>query len=350
MAGRRCAFPSVLALLLAGGLLASASTAAETVTLRVQNTVPSSIAVIGPAMEELDRSVAALTEGTLRLRPYEPGALVPALQTFEAVAAGAVDAANIGLGSYMGKEPALAFFNTVPFGPEPAEYVAWLQAGGGNQLMDEILARHGLKALHCVMFSAEGSGWFRRPIERVEDLRGLKMRIHGLGAAALERLGVSTQLLAAGDTYPALERGVIDAAELGPPSMDLEVGMHELADHYYLPGWHQTTTIRQLVLGLELWDGLSEQHRRALGIACGDLMLRTIAESESLQAPALAELEGRHGVTLHRWGPEFLEAFEQAWQEVAEDYAARDESFGRVWESYRSFRETYALWKRLGYL
>jgi TRAP-type mannitol/chloroaromatic compound transport system substrate-binding protein len=344
---------SVAVAALLGAGLAQAPTPAsaeETVTLRLQSAYPRTLPMLGPAMHAVADKVEALTEGTLRIRVYEPNALVPMLQTWDAVAAGSVDAGFAGLGFWVGKEPAVSFFNSVPFGPEAAEYLAWHYEGGGSELMDEVLGEHNIKALNCNMISPEGSGWFREPIEQVEDLQGLRMRIVGLGGATLEKLGVSTQILAPGDIYPALERGVLDATEFSMPNMDLHFGYHEVAKHYYFPGWHQLVTINQLLINRDRWESLSERQRLALEAVCHDELLRGFALSEASQGPALRELEEEHGVTLHRWGPEFLEAFQNAWQEVVDDYAADDETFAKVYESFRDFREQYAIWRELGYL
>jgi TRAP-type mannitol/chloroaromatic compound transport system substrate-binding protein len=353
MTTRQMVLRGALALAVGGGLLVStpvAPSAQETVTIRLQNGYPRTLPLLGPQMQQLSERVAELTGGTLRIQVFEPGSLVPMLQAWDAIAAGSLDATFAGLSFWVGKERSLAFFNAVPFGPDASEYLAWFYAGGGAELMDEVVGRHGLKAINCNMISAEGSGWFRQPIESVEDLRGLKMRIAGLGGATLEKLGVSTQILAPGDIYPALERGVIDAAEFSLPHMDLHFGYHEVAKHYYLPGWHQMVTINQVTINRDTWDGLSAQQRAAVETACMELLVKGFAESEALQGAALKVLQEEHGVTLHRWKPEILEAYRDAWNQVVEDNVAADETFKRVWESFNGFREEYALWKQLGYL
>ena len=196
---------------------------------------------------------------------------------------------------------------------------------------------------------AEGSGWFREPIESIDDLKGLKMRFFGLGAKVMEKLGVSTQLLAAGDIYPALELGTIDATEFSMPAIDRDLGFHEIAKHYYFPGWHQPISMGELIINLDNWDGLTDTQREIVNAVCKESMLRGLAQGEAIQFGAMQELQAQ-GVTFHRWSPEILAALEEAWYEVADEISADDADFARVWASLQSFRENYKLWGDLGYL
>jgi len=159
--------------------------------------------------------------GTFRIKFFEPNALIPAKGCFDAVGEGSVDACWSTTGFWYGKEPALAMFTAVPFGPAAGEYLAWFYFGGGEELMDEIYAKHGLKSVQCGIIAPEASGWFRKEINTLDDLKGLKMRFYGLGAKVMEKLGVSTQLTAGGDIFRALERGSIDATEFSMPVIDL---------------------------------------------------------------------------------------------------------------------------------
>lgn len=165
----------------------------------------------------------------------------------------------------------------------------------------------------------------------------------------MEKLGVSTQLIAPGDIFPALELGTIDAAELSFPALDLALGFYEVAKHYYFPGWHQPITFGELMINLDDWNSISSTQQAILQSVCKESITRTLAESEAIQFKALQELEDK-GVTLHRWNPEILAAFEAAWQEVVAEEAANDSDFSRVWDSLRTFRENYKVWGDLGYI
>jgi TRAP-type mannitol/chloroaromatic compound transport system substrate-binding protein len=305
----------------------------------------------------LVENVRIATGGTVELKFFEPGALVPTLEVFDAVSTGAVDAAWSSPGYWAGKEPAMPIFTTVPFGPNASEYLAWLYEGGGEELFREVYAKHNIHPLHCGLHSPEGSGWFREPIESPEDLRGLKMRFFGLGARVMEKLGVSTQLIAGGDVYPALELGTIDALEFSMPVSDLNQGFWQVAKHYYLPGWHQQTSLFELIVNLDRWNELSVIQHEQIALACSDLFRAGAAMSESMQVGAIKELKAK-GVTLHEWPPEMIELFRQATAEVMAEEAAKDETFAKVkdetfakvWESLSGFRAEYREWRELGYL
>jgi TRAP-type mannitol/chloroaromatic compound transport system substrate-binding protein len=341
----RFLFASCLAAFL--GLVAPAAAQQErTVTLRLQSGYPSTLGLLGPATRQLSETVELLSGGTVRFRTFEPGAIVPVLQMPDAVAQGSLDAAFGGSVWWANKEQAFNIFTAVPFGPNAAEFLAWIHYGGGQQLADELFAQHNAKALFCHLIPPEAAGWFRRELRTLEDFRGLRMRIAGYGANVLERLGGSPQLLAPGDIFQALERGVIDGAEFSVPSLDLGVGLHQVARHYYFPGWHQQHGFNTLWIHMARWRELSDRQRRMIEIACNDMVLRSLAESESLQSAAIEEVR-RRGVTVHRFSPEVLAGLRRAWDEVATDLAARDANFKRVWDSLSGFRQRYRVWSEV---
>ncbi len=341
-----------LGALAAGALIVSAplAEAQERVQWRAQSAYPAALPQLGPILPTVSERVERATGGNFRIRAMEPGAMVPMLESWDAISAGSLDAGFASLGFWPGREPGASFFSAVPFGPDFGEYTAWMYEGGGVELMDEIMAEHNMKMLICGTLSPEGAGWFREEITSVEDLEGLRMRIFGLGGAVMEKLGVSTQLLAPGDIYAALDRGALDATEFSMPSLDLHFGFHEVANNYYFPGWHQMVTLMQLMINLDRWNELSDENQAILEYACHDITVRTLAEAEANQGPALRELQDEHGVALREWPEEILDAYREAWGEVVEDYKAQDETFARVWESYSEFREEYALWRELGYI
>ncbi len=343
---------STVALAAAAGVAAFASTAevkAQTVNWNMQSTYPGSLTQLGTLGKRIEEQLREVSGGEINVVFQEPGAIVPALEVFDAVASGAVEAGWSTPGYWAGKVPSLPLFGAVPFGPRAGEYMAWYYFGGGKEMFEEIYNRFGIHSVICGVIAPEASGWFRQPIESVEDLRGLKMRFFGLGAKVMEKMGVSTQLLAGGDIFPALELGTIDATEFSMPAIDLNLGFYQVAKHYYLPGWHQQSTMFDLMFNKALWDGLTDTQRAQIEAVCGDSVRHGIAEGEYLQFAALAELEEK-GVTIHSWSPEILEALEAAWVEVVQEESANDEDFARVWESLSTFRENYKRWGELGYL
>lgn len=332
------------------GIGASISAAAqERVKWRMQSAFGSNLSVVGEVAARFERIVDAISGGTFQVEFHEPGALVPTFEGFYAVKSGGVDAMWGAAGFHAGKIPALSWFSAVPFGPRAGEYLAWLKYGGGNEIYNEIYAKHGLKGFQCAVIAPEASGWFRKEIKSTSDLKGLKMRFFGLGAQVMSKMGVSTQLLSPADIYPALERGVIDATEYSMPSMDLDLGFYQVAKHYYFPGWHQQATVGELLVNRKRWEALTDQHKAILNVACGDSLNWSFVRSEALQYKAMLKLREK-GVKIHRWPDSVLDEFETSWNQVIAEQSAKDPLFKRVYESYAAFRSQYAIWRQHGYL
>ncbi len=323
--------------------------AQEQVEWTMQSAFGSKLSILGEAVQRFQQNVQSMSAGTLRIEVYEPNALVPTLEGFEAVGKGSIDAMWGASAYHVGKIPALSWFTAVPFGPRAGEYLAWLRYGGGDDIYDEIYTAHGLKGLHCLIIAPEASGWFRKEIRSVEDLHGLKVRYGGLGEKVMAKMGASTQLLAPSDIYSALDRGVIDAAEFSMPSIDLAFGFHQVAEHYYFPGWHQQASIGELLINLEQWEMLSEQHKTIIEVACGDSLNWSFVRSEALQFQAMEKLQ-EEGVIFHRWPDNMLKLFEMKWQEVVTEESAKDPIFKKIYDSFRAFRMQYAIWRTHGYM
>ena len=330
-------------------LALTAQAPAQDVTINVAQAYPASSAVLGHTPADLAEMLAVASGGTLQMKTFEPGALVPVLETFDAVAKGAVDAGYTAGTFWAGKDVTFNMYSAVPFGPATEEYLAWMTEGGGLELQDELYASHNLKSILCGVVTPEAGGWFNKEINAVSDLDGLKMRFAGLGAQVIERVGVSPQLMAPGDIYAALDRGVIDATEFSTPAADISLGFDEVAKYYYFPGWQQQSAFAQLLINLDLWNGLSDQHKTLIVMGCDAAIARTLAEGESLQAPALAEIASR-GVEIRTFPAEVIDALESEWMAVTDELTAKNENFKKAWDSYSAFRESYAPWRDIGYL
>ena len=340
---------AALSVVLAASGVGTADAADKRIRWKMASWFPSQLTQLGTLGKSMVDRLDRISGGNIRIKFFEPNALIPAKECFDAVAKGSVDACWSTPGYWYGKEPALAMFAAVPFGPSAGEYMGWIFYGGGQELWDEIYKPHGLKSLPCGVIAPEASGWFRKEIKSIDDLKGLKMRFFGLGAKVMEKIGVSTQLIAGGDIFPALERGSIDATEYSMPAIDLNLGFYQVAKHYYFPGWHQQSTVFELLLNRKAWDALSDTQRAQIEVACGDAFREGLAEGEAIQGKALAELK-KKGVQIHRWPQEILDTLEEKWAEVAADDVKRDANFKKVWASYTKFRAEYAVWKDLGYL
>ncbi|MBM3570311.1 MAG: TRAP transporter substrate-binding protein [Alphaproteobacteria bacterium] len=319
------------------------------VRIQMQSNFASTLALLGPNAKYTTDQVTKLSGGSIEMRFFEPGALVPPGQAFDSVSSGALDAAWATPGFWTGKDIAFAVYSTVPFGPGLGEYLAWMKEGGGEKMLQALYAKYNIHAVICHLIPPEASGWFRKEIKTLDDLKGLKMRFFGLGANVMQNLGVSTQLLQAGEIFQALQLGTIDATEFSMPVMDLSLGFHQVAKFYYFPGWHQQATFGDLIVNKAKWDSLSATQKLVVEAACDQTVLKGMSVGESVQAPAMKEIESK-GVKLMTWSPEFLAAFEREWKKVVVEQAAKSPEFKKAWDSLSSFREGYAVWRERGYL
>jgi TRAP-type mannitol/chloroaromatic compound transport system substrate-binding protein len=324
--------------------MATTASAQDRVRWKMQSAFPSNLSHLGTSGVRLMNTVERVSGGNFELKFFEPGALVPALECFDAAAKGSVESCFTTAGYHTGKHPSLAFFTAVPFGPGFGEYFAWMIYGGGKELQNEIYARSDLYSIDCNMIGPETSGWFREQVESLEGLKGLKMRFFGLGAQVVQKLGVSTQLLAGADIYPALERGVIDATEFSMPNMDIDLGFYQIAKYNYYPGWHQQSSIGELLMHKPTFDALSDQNKAILEVSCGHNVYVNYAETEAMNPAAMNKMLEEYGVTNVRWTDEELAAFETAWNEVLAEQSAGDEDFKKIAESYTAFRKVYKTW------
>ncbi len=317
--------------------------------LKMGSAFPSKLPQLGTLGVSLVEKVGRISGGRLTLKFHEPNALMPPRDMLGAIGAGSLDAAWSTPGYWFDREPALILFSGIPFGPTPGEYAAWIYYGGGQNLMQEIYARRNIHAMICGITVPEAAGWFRKEIRSVADLKGLKIRIRGLGARVLERLGAVPQVVDPAEIYKALQNGRIDATEYSTPEIDRDLGFERVARHYYFPGWHQPSTLFELILSKKVWEDLSETRKAQLELACGDNFREGLAQGEAGQFAALNDLKAK-GVTLQSLPPDVLAALRVAWKTVAEEIAAEDETFRDVYASLQAFRRDYRLWKDLGYL
>ena len=339
---------AIVSLTIAAGVSTSAN-AVEKLKWKMQSAFGSKLSIIGEVAIRYEGIVSDLSGGAMMIKFFEPGSLVPTLQGWDAVKAGSIDAMWGTAGYHVGKFPALSFFTAVPFGPRQGEFLAWLAYGGGDEIYNRIYHENGVHGLHCSTIAPETSGWFRKRYNSITELKGLKMRFFGLGAVVMSKLGVSTQLLAGADIYPALERGVIDATEFSMPSIDYDLGFYQIAKFNYFPGWHQQSSIGELLMNKKGWDGLSKQQQVIISIACGDSITWSNTRSEALQFEAMAKLKAK-GVTSVRWSDADLDILRKAWEEVQAEESAKDPLFKEVAASYTAFRAKYKIWKDHGYI
>ena len=324
----------------------------RSVSLKLVSSYNKDLPIIGEGVVRFAERAKLASGGSLDVRIFEPGELVPAMEVLDAVAAGKVEAGYCAAGFWMGKLPAGPLFSAVPFGPGLGEYLAWFYHGNGMELYQEMYDRAGLnvKVIILTVLPPETSGWFKKEITGVEDLRGLKMRIFGLGGDVMEELGVAVEAMPGAEIFPALEKGVLDATEYSMPVIDANLQFHKLANYNYFPGWHQQTTALELLINKDAWKSLSDSQRAVIELACRDGVLQSIADGEASQASAIDRNASEYGVQNKTWPPEVLSAFRAAWDKVVAEQCANDAFFKRVWEDLQAFRADYRGWERLGYL
>lgn len=316
----------------------AAGASSPRVNWRLASSFPRSLDIIFGSAEHLAERVSQLTGGRFSIRVHPAGELVPGLQVMDAVQQGTVQVGHTASYYYTGKHPALAFDSAVPFGLSARQQNAWLQMGGGLEALRPIFAQFGIMQFPCGNTGTQFGGWFRKPINSVADLSGLRMRMPGLGGEVLSRLGASVQVLAGGEIYPALERGAIDATEWVGPHDDERLGFQRIAKNYYYPGWHEPGVTLSLMVSLAAWNELPEQYQHALECAAAEENSRMLERYDHANPIALAKLIAE-GVQARPFPADVMQA---AWKEsnaLLDEYSAKNAEFGAIhtaWKAYRT--------------
>ena len=336
----------------AAAMLSAPAMAADKLLLKTPIAFSTALPGLGSPIPRVAEQLHVMSGGTLKMKVYEPGKLVPPFEILDAVSSGKINSGYTTAGYWAGKIPAAPLFSAVPFGPEAGEYMAWLYYGNGLTLYQEMYdqAGYNVKVIPCAVIAPETSGWFASEINSPEDLNGLKMRFFGLGGKVMQKLGVATSLLPGGEIFPALEKGAIDATEFSMPAIDARLGFHKLVKFNYFPGWHQQATVFELLVNKDVWNEASDQHKAIIENACKASMADSFAEGEAIQAAALIDNVENNGVTMVQWSEEMLEVFEATWSEVAAEEAAKDEYFAKVLADLNEFRADYDVWKSNAFL
>lgn len=333
----------LLAALTSVAMFSGAAQAAD--TLDMTSSFGKNLPILGTAATDFVAKMNEISED-VQFKHYDPGKLVPTLEALDAVSSGAVDSAFATSGYWQGKINAASLFAAVPFGPEAGEFLGWVLYDDGAKLWQEMYDQAGydVVATPCGVIAPETSGWFKKEINTVDDLKGLNMRFFGLGAKVMDKLGVSTSLLGASDIFPALERGAIDATEFSMPKIDARLGFHKIAKYNYFPGWHQPSTLFELLVNKDVWEELSDRAKAQIKTACLANITTTLAEGEATNYAAMVENSEKNGVIIKQWSPEILAAFEKNWNEVAAELAASDPFFKKVWDDLQDYRKGYKVW------
>ena len=301
----------------------------------------------GTSADRIARRITALSGGRLTIDVYGAGDLVPAFEVFDAVSLGHAEIGHSAAFFWAGKMPASPFFTAVPFGLLPEAHHSWIMAGGGQALWDELYGAHGVKPYLAGNSGMQMGGWLNRRIETLDDLRGLRFRMPGLGGEVLRRLGATPVSLPPGEIFQALSTGVVDGAEFLGPWSDLALGLDRAAGYYYWPGFHEPNGSAECLVNREALDRLPEDLKALIVMACDAEAALGLAEANWQNAAALASLQGNEDVTVLPFPEPVLRAAREAAGSVLRELAAEDPLTGRIHESFLHARERLTAWAQV---
>src|SRR5690348_250844 len=338
---------TLTATMAAAALAAPAVARAQTQKWRMVTSWPKRLPGPGLSAERVASRIKALSGGRIDITVYAAGEIVPAFGVLEAVGNGVADIGHTASFYWQGKMPAAAFFTTVPFGLTPNEHVAWVDAGGGQALWDELYAPFDVKPFMGGNTGVCMGGWFRREVKSLNDLRGLKLRTLGLGGEVYRRLGVTPQTTPPAEILISLQSGVIDGAEFVGPGTDIALGLYRVAPFYYYPGFNKPNGTGECIVSLKNWNALSAELKAIVSHACATEANYALAEMERLNAEALAALVNEHKVKLSAFPEDLVGAARKEADDVLSGLAQRDAISGKVHASYAAFRARTAPWSRV---
>ena len=313
---------------------------------RLASSFPKSLDTIYGAGETLARRLEQITQGKFQIRVFAGGEIVPGLQVLDAVQNATVECGHSASYYYVGKNLAFAFDTAMPFGLTARQQNAWMYHGGGLQLMRALFAEYNIVSFPGGNTGVQMGGWFRKEIRKLADLKGLKMRIPGLGGQIMARLGVVPQTLAGGDIYPALERGAIDATEWVGPYDDEKLGFHKVAKNYYYPGWWEGGPQLSFYVNSRKWQELPPAYQAAFEAAAAEANVGMLAEYDARNPPAMARLL-REGVKLHPFPKDVMVAARQAAFKLYDEEAAKNPAFRKIYTEWKKFRDNEIQWFRV---
>ena len=315
-----------------------ASEAKERFTWSLVTTWPKNYPGLGMAPERFANLVDEMSEGRLKIKVFGAGELVPAMGVFDAVSNGSAEMGHGGAYYWKGKIPAAQFFAGVPFGLTAVEINAWVNRGGGQELWQDLYRPFNLLPLPGGNTGTQMFGWFNKEIKSLEDIRGLKMRIPGIGGEVFQRAGGVPVNIPGGELYTALQTGTIDATEWVGPYNDLAFGFHQIADYYYYPGWHEPGSMLEFMINLDAWNKLPETLKVIVKTAAQAVNQDLLDEYTAMNNKALQELVSKYGVNLLPLPEGVLKEFKDISETVLDELAAEDTEFKKVYEHFKEFK------------
>jgi len=316
------------------------------IRIKLATSWPSNFPIMGEGIERFAQRVNTISGGSIKIKVHPKNVLVPAFGVFDATSIGAIDAYHSASYYYKGKNEAFNLFTGFPFGFTATEMNAWLDFGGGMELWRELYDRHNLFPFKGGNTDIQMGGWFKKEIKSVEDLKGLKMRIPGLGGEVFAKLGVKPIQLPAGEIFISLERNMLDATEWLGPSLDIKMGFAKAAKNYYT-GWHEPGSMLSLVFNKKKFNKFSDEQKMMIEMASEEMNAHMASEFQHANSKALTEIK-KSDVTIRSFPKPIMEAAKAAMLEVAREKSAKSEDFKKVWESAQAFLKENREWSDIG--
>ena len=316
-----------------------------TVRWRLASSFPKSLDTIFGGAEVLAKRLQEITSGKFQISVHAAGELMPAFGVVDALQNGGIECAHTASYYFVGKNKSFGFETTLPFGLNQRQQNAWMYYGGGLQLVRDFLRDYNIVSFPGGNTGVQMGGWFKREIKSVADLKGLKMRIPGIGGEVMARLGAVPQQIAGGEIYQALEKGTIDAAEWVGPYDDEKLGFYKVANHYYYPGWWESNSMYSFYINTKACDALPKDFQAAFAAAAAEANIDMMAEYDFKNPTALRRLVGS-GVKLHAYSTEIMKAAQDAAFDLYAEEAEKNPSFRKIYDSWQKFRSEIMLWHR----
>jgi TRAP-type mannitol/chloroaromatic compound transport system substrate-binding protein len=310
---------------------------------------PKSLDTLYGGCEYFAKRMAEMSDNKFQIQVFAAGEIVPGLQILDAVQNGTVEIGNTASYYYWGKDAAFTFGTALPFGVNTRGMNAWLRFGEGQNLMNELFAKYNCIGFAAGNTGAQMGGWFRKEIKTTDDIKGLKFRVGGFAGTILSRLGAVPQQLAAGDIYPALEKGTIDAAEWVGPYDDEKLGFVKIAPYYYYPGWWEGCGQSHNLINMAKWNELPKVYQNMIEVASGDAWAWVVGKYDYANPPALRRLLSQ-GAQLRAFPQPVMEACYNAAQEVYADHLKTNAMFKKLHESLTAFRSDSFAWQQVAEL
>ncbi len=314
---------------------------------KMVTTWPKNFPGLGTGANNVAALITKMSGGRIQVKVYGAKELVPAFEVFDAVSRGTAEMGHGAAYYWKGKNEAIQFFSTVPFGLTAQEMNGWLYHGGGLKLWREVYAQYNLVPAAAGNTGVQMGGWFNKEINSIDDLKGLKMRIPGLGGEVFKRAGGTPVTLPGGELYTALQTGALDATEWVGPYNDLAFGFYKVAKYYYYPGWHEPGTTLEAIINKEAFDALPEDLQEIVLTACKTVNQDMLAEYTARNNAALNTLVNEHNVQLRAFPDDVLIKLRTISDEVVAELAEKDETAKRIYASFKTYRAQVNDWHEI---